>query len=514
MGQVVQGQMVIYTVQNSSSKCQGNGIAVDSQNHAVYVVGYGLGQQSAYSNLLFARYNDVSEEAVYWVTEKLLSGYSSAANAVAVNGSESIYVVGGWYGSPYSQPVFLKFATNGTLLFVQHLTTNGNADGYALAIDKENNIIITGGVLGDFQGLTNAGNQDIFVVKYSASGDLIYTKLYGTSSDDGANGIRIDSLNNIYLTGSTNGALNGETSIGSMDAFLMKLDSTGSVIYTKLFGETGDDVGNALVLDRDSNIYITGYISDTNGSPSLILTKFDSSGNQLYTKFSSTTNGYVYGTAIAIDEDNGFLYIVGPTSAALDNNAYYGGMDFILQKYSTNGDKIYTAQYGTTKDDYGTGVFVDDDHNVFITGSTTGNLSGQSNVQGKSNSFYMKLDGTTRTETPTHVPTQVPTQVPTIIVPSQVPTQSPSQIPTQVPTQTPSQVPTQIPSQVPTQVPTQTPSQVPTQIPSSQIPTQVPTQIPSQSFYQLMRKANSNAPLEDADIRAVRQAVAKEGGVD
>eukprot|EP01039_Chlorochromonas_danica_P011146 gene11146-12425_t len=162
----------------------------------------------------------------------------------------------------------------------------------------------------------------------------------------------------------------------------------------------------------------------------------------------------------------------------------------------------------------------------------------------------------TPSQGPTHVPTQTPSQVPTHD-PTQIPTQVPTQVPTQIPSQGPTHVPTQIPSQVPTQVPTQIPSQFPTQVPTqspSQVPTQTPTDAPTEaptikpsaapsrrpsltptlapsgvtaaptfqsetilgikSFYQLMRKANSNAPLEDADIRAVRQAVAKEGGVD
>eukprot|EP01039_Chlorochromonas_danica_P009337 gene9337-10305_t len=163
---------------------------------------------------------------------------------------------------------------------------------------------------------------------------------------------------------------------------------------------------------------------------------------------------------------------------------------------------------------------------------------------------------TSPTEVPSQAPTQAPSEAPTE-VPSQVPTQSPSEAPTEVPSQAPTQAPSEAPTEVPSQVPTQSPSEAPTEVPSqvptqspSEAPTEVPTQAPTiiptvspshkpsltptlapsgvtasptlqsetilliNSFYQLTRNVNSDAALEDADIRAVRQAVAKEGRVD
>eukprot|EP00981_Chlorochromonas_danica_P008699 scaffold2278_cov171-Ochromonas_danica.AAC.7 len=235
VGQVVQSQTVLYTVWLSSYNfSEGCGIAVDSQNHAVYVTGV-LGD-SEESSLFLAKYNDTSEEMVYNVTKGF--GTSSGAFAIVLNGSESIYMAGSAFESPSNIAIFFKFATNGTLIFskmVEGIAVYSDIGGVALAIDKENNIILTGTVF------INAGEDEyddnIFIMKYSPSGDLIFTKLYGTSTRDEANGIGIDSLNNIYLTGFTYGNLNGQTNSGN--AFLMKLNSTGSVLYTRLFGYYG-----------------------------------------------------------------------------------------------------------------------------------------------------------------------------------------------------------------------------------------------------------------------------------
>eukprot|EP00981_Chlorochromonas_danica_P003801 scaffold706_cov192-Ochromonas_danica.AAC.1 len=374
---------------------------------------------------------------IYNVTERF--GTWSWARAVVLNGSESIYMLGVKDISPSTAVIFMKFATNGTLIFAKM------AEGYAvyanaLAIDKENNIIITGYVKGDFQGQTNAGYSDIFIMKYSPSGDLIYTKLYGTNTTDTAEGIGIDSLNNIYLTGWTSGFLNGEAfsddcSCSSDDdyechcseAFLMKLSSTGSVLYTR-YGGYGTPT--ALVLDRDDNVYITGagdiyYEEEVHKQTglSIVLWKYDSEGNNIYTKFSGHEAYDLEGNAIAIDHDNGFLYIVGNNFSS-SSNTYSSSI--VLQKYLTDGSWICDAQY--EKEGHGVGVFVDDDHDIFITGY------GKRNEHDIANAFYMKVAGPTtafRTQLPTGAPTQVPTQALATAVPTQRPT---AEVPTQVPT--------------------------------------------------------------------------------
>eukprot|EP00975_Prorocentrum_lima_P051124 10710729-Prorocentrum_lima.AAC.1 len=152
----------LYTVRLSSYNYSiGNGIAVDSQNHAVYVAGH-LGNNESVTKVFLAKYNDNSEEMVYNVTEGL-ERTRSWARAVVLNGSESIYMVGGADEESPTAVVFLKFATNGTLMFSK-LLEGIVVEGYALAIDKENNVILTGVVKeGDFQGLTNAGEEDIFL---------------------------------------------------------------------------------------------------------------------------------------------------------------------------------------------------------------------------------------------------------------------------------------------------------------------------------------------------------------
>ena len=77
-------------------------------------------------------------------------------------------------------------------------------------------------------GNSNAGGIDLFVVKYNSSGTKQWTKQLGTSSNDSANGVATDSSGNVYVGGVTDGGLDGNSSAGSYDLFVVKYNSSGT----------------------------------------------------------------------------------------------------------------------------------------------------------------------------------------------------------------------------------------------------------------------------------------------
>jgi len=87
---------------------------------------------------------------------------------------------------------------------------------------------VTGYTYGGLDGNTNSGGKDIFLVKYDSSGTKQWTKQLGTSSEDWGKGVTTDSSDNIYVTGYTDGGLDGNTSSGSSDIIIVKYDSSGT----------------------------------------------------------------------------------------------------------------------------------------------------------------------------------------------------------------------------------------------------------------------------------------------
>ena len=123
-----------------------------------------------------------------------------------------------------------------------------------------------------FSWNTNSGKQDIFLVKYNSSGAKLWTKQLGTPLYDSANGLAIDSSDNIYLTGYTQGNL--YTYSGGKDVFVVKYNSSGTKQWTRQFGApsfsqkspynsssqmvSSEDEGKKVSIDSSGNIYLTG----------------------------------------------------------------------------------------------------------------------------------------------------------------------------------------------------------------------------------------------------------------
>ena len=115
-----------------------------------------------------------------------------------------------------------------TTTWTKQLGTSYGDLGRGITTDSSDNIYVTGHTEGGLDGNTSSGQEDIFLVKYNSSGTKQWTKQLGTSSSDKGRGVTTDSSGNIYVTGTTSGDLDGNTSSGQEDIFLVKYDSSGT----------------------------------------------------------------------------------------------------------------------------------------------------------------------------------------------------------------------------------------------------------------------------------------------
>jgi hypothetical protein len=168
-----------------------------------------------------------------------------SGNGVAVDSSNNIYVTGTTGGGLDnnthfgSNDIFLvKYNSSGEKQWTQQLgghwyTSSGNIvyshndAGTGVTVDSSNNIYVTGVTSRIIGGNTDYGGVDIFLVKYNSSGVKQWAKQLGSSGHDYGQGVTVDSFNNIYVTGKTDGGLDGNTNSGSLDVFLVKYNSDG-----------------------------------------------------------------------------------------------------------------------------------------------------------------------------------------------------------------------------------------------------------------------------------------------
>ena len=140
------------------------------------------------------------------------------------------------------------------------LAGTGNYDeGYAVAADPSGNCIIAGATQATLFA-ANAGRYDLFVAKYDTNGNLLWGRQRGTGERDFAYGVATDSAGNIYTTGYTGAALDGQSYLGNWDIFLTKFGPTGNWLWTRQIGTGQDDEAYAVTTDASDNVYITGYV--------------------------------------------------------------------------------------------------------------------------------------------------------------------------------------------------------------------------------------------------------------
>ncbi len=137
-----------------------------------------------------------------------------------------------------------------------------------MATDAAGNLIACGYFNGtiDLGGgpMTSAGGVDIYVAKFSPTGTLLWSKRFGDSANQGTRGLAVDASGNLLITGSFVGTVNFGgatlTSAGGADVYVVKLDPNGNHIWSKRFGDTLNQVGAGIATDAAGDVYFTGYL--------------------------------------------------------------------------------------------------------------------------------------------------------------------------------------------------------------------------------------------------------------
>jgi len=291
----------------------------------------------------------------------------------------SIYVSGGADGNLDGQTnsggedaFITKFNPKGTKQWVKLFGTSADDYTNALTTGKDGSIYVSGSTGGNLDGQTNSGGLDAFVTKYNSKGIKQWTKLLGTSAEEYAIALTTGKDGAIYVSGYTGGNLDGQTNSGGQDAFVTKFNPKGIKQWTRLFGTSADEYGNALTTGTDGSIYVSGSTGGnlngqtSSGGQDAFITKFNPKGAKQWTKLFGTS-AQDYAGALTTGK-NGSIYVTGGTGGNLDSQTNSGGRDAFITKFKSDGAKGWTRLIGTTADEYAYSIATGKDGSIYVNG--------------------------------------------------------------------------------------------------------------------------------------------------
>ncbi len=357
------------------------GVATDPSGH-VHVAGTTLGDldaANAGSGDVFVRSLD-ADGLLAWSRQFGTAGNDYAA-AIATDANGDVYVTGYTTGAlegahTGSFDVFVRaYDGDGELRWTRQFGTSGVDRANGIAADDGGVYVVgfTDGALGG--GQTGAG--DAFLRAYTANGDLRWTRQFGTSSADDARGVATDGEGDVYVVGSTSGALEGDH-FGSSDAFVRSFDAAGATRWTRQFGTDLFDGATGVATSASGDVVIGGFTfgdlaAGQAGAGDVFVHVLDANGDVRWSRQFGTSSADL-GTAVATDR-NGLVYVGGTTSGAFEGVAG-GEEDAFVRAYDAEGALRWTRQFGTPGVDEVSGLATDPSGHAYVAGRTSGVLDG------------------------------------------------------------------------------------------------------------------------------------------
>ena len=283
----------------------------------------------------------------------------------------------------------LKLDGDGSWIWDRTFGNRNNQAGVALAVDGENNVIVTGRfrLPLDFGGGLRppVGRRDIFVVKLDDDGDYLWDRTFGSVGRDAGRRVAIDDHNDIYIVGNFENTIDfggGARTEGDneyYDSYLLKLDSDGDYMADRTWGGAGEDANWGTVVNS-GGVYVTGYFAETVdfgggartavGSSDACVIKFDSHLEYLWDRtYGSDGEEFGYDIAFLTSE---LLFVTGSFENVVD---FGGGLrtsagdkDIFILELDSDGGYMWDNAVGGTALDRSQGIFVDLSQGMHLTG--------------------------------------------------------------------------------------------------------------------------------------------------
>lgn len=252
---------------------------------------------------------------------------------------------------------------------------------------------------GDVKG--NHGASDAWVVKLNASGNIVWQKALGGTNADEARSITAASDGGYFIAGitlSNDGDVTGKH--GGFDAWVIKLDNSGNKVWQKALGSTGYDVGNAIITTSDGGCVMAGDVSANDGDASgyhggldAWVVKLDGKGNIVWQHALGGTSDDE-AKSIMPTSDGGYVIAGGTRSFNGDVSGFHGAGDAWVVKLDPVGNKVWQKALGGTGFDYAYSITTTTDGGCVMAGSADSKDGDVSGVHGGADAWMVKLDAT------------------------------------------------------------------------------------------------------------------------
>jgi len=368
-------EVLLWTRQFGSSAFD-SGVAVASDPSGVYVAGATGGTLAGETNSggidAFLKKSDASGMELW--TRQFGSSADDEARGVAAAGS-GVYVAGitagvlaGQTSAGAADAFVRKYDPAGNEVWTRQFGTSVGDFAFAVAAD-ESGIYVAGYTEGVFPNQTSPGGADAFVRRYDANGTELWTRQIGSSDEDIAWAVAVNT-SSVYLAGSTQGTLPGQTTGGGYDAFVLMYNMSGGVQWIRQFGTPSFDIAYGVAAEA-SAVYVVGYTTgmlpgQPSGGYDAYIRKYDAAGTEEWTR-QSGTSGYDEAHAVAVNGTR--VYVAGYTG------------DAFVRVYEASGNLSWTRDFGTAGFDAAYGI-TGGPRGLYVAGRTDDTFPGETSAGG------------------------------------------------------------------------------------------------------------------------------------
>jgi len=346
----------------------------------------------------------LSEKISTWTRLEGAINKSSAGNDLAIDKDGNSYMVGHIIGKNAAKGFVNKYAVDGSKLWTRKIKNNvkKNISAEAVALDSVGNCYVACS--------NNTKKINSFLVKYNPDGTEKWFKIIKTHHAwTYIYDLAIDKSDNLYITGFIGSKLDNNDIPNKTDLFITKYNSAGIHQWTRLLGDAkANTYGIGIAIDNHTNIYVTGETDNSLDGQNIkipvdgLVVKYDSNGNKKWARLFGATvdNGesyYAKGKSIALDS-HGNCFISGDTNGQIDGKPRIGYIDSFIITYTPDGNKIWSKLIGVKETDTfnNGGIVIDSLNNFYL--SVVTDSAGQTNLLDYRNNFLIKYNANTEEE--------------------------------------------------------------------------------------------------------------------